>query len=142
VVIARCWFGLQIPPNWTRPAEKTVPAGGQQNHAKTATVWVDEEKQCAHNINCLRGDTVDRNRWKTYSQRSRFSAVLMSVSPESPTTANNENFAQQASRAGNLWARVVELWILAAILIFFVIRVAGSQIGSRVLARLTHGLLP
>ena len=41
-----------------------------------------------------------------------------------------------------LWRRFVELWIFAAIVIFFLIRVLASQTGRHFLGDFWHGRLP
>ena len=42
------------------------------------------------------------------------------------------------SEAGALWQRVIELWLAAVVVAFFLIRVLGSQTAKRLLSGLGH----
>jgi len=42
------------------------------------------------------------------------------------------------SEAGALWPRLIELWLTAVVVAFFLIRVFGSQTGKRLLNGLGH----
>jgi len=57
----------------------------------------------------------------------------MRASPESITGKNRDGSGKPAEIARFLWPRFVELWIFAAIAIFFLIRVLGSHAAQRLL---------
>jgi hypothetical protein len=49
---------------------------------------------------------------------------------------------QQFPGARVLWPRLIELWLAAVLVTFFVIRVLASQTAQRLLGRFTHSHLP
>jgi hypothetical protein len=51
-----------------------------------------------------------------------------------------ERRPSQASALQQLWPRLIELWLLAVLATFFVIRILGSETGRRVLHGLRHHL--
>lgn len=42
------------------------------------------------------------------------------------------------SEAGALWPRLIELWLTAVVVAFFLIRILGSQTAKRLLSGLGH----
>jgi hypothetical protein len=61
---------------------------------------------------------------------------------EGITGKNKEGGGRRAEMARRLWPRLVELWIFAAIAIFFFLRVLGSQAAQRVLSGIGRQHLP
>lgn len=66
----------------------------------------------------------------------------MSTSSEGVTGKPVESRGKPVGIAGRLWPRLVELWILAAIVIFLVIRVLGSHSAQRLLSGFGRQNLP
>jgi hypothetical protein len=55
---------------------------------------------------------------------------------------NQESRRKLAKIAQLLWPRLVELWILGAIAVFFLVRVLGSRASQNFLNAITHRHLP
>lgn len=47
--------------------------------------------------------------------------------------------AETRSMGTRLWPALIELWMAGLLAAFFVIRILGSSVGQRLLARLGHG---
>jgi hypothetical protein len=66
----------------------------------------------------------------------------MRTSSERIAGQNGEIGGQYANFAGILWPRLVELWILAVIAFFFLIRVFGSHTWQRLVSGMGRQHLP
>jgi len=63
----------------------------------------------------------------------------MSASYEDVRAGKKDN--AQPRFAKSLWLRLIEMWILTVLVIFFVIRVLGSHTAQRILDSLHHSRL-
>ncbi|HXJ05756.1 MAG TPA: hypothetical protein VNH65_11685 [Candidatus Acidoferrum sp.] len=60
---------------------------------------------------------------------------LMVESPENSGNENSSGGEEQSSFRLVLWPRIVELWITGVLIVFFVVRVLGSQTARVILSR-------
>jgi hypothetical protein len=63
---------------------------------------------------------------------------MMSVEPEEIFPEKVDERRKWFGEAGALWPRLIELWLTAVLVGFFVIRVLGSQTAKRLLSGLGH----
>jgi len=68
--------------------------------------------------------------------------VPMRTSSEDFAKKNMEGGRMSVEIARSLWPRLVELWIFAAIAVFFLVRVFGSHTAQRLLNSIRHHRLP
>jgi hypothetical protein len=64
--------------------------------------------------------------------------AMMNVEPEEIFPEKVDERRKWFSGAGALWTRLIELWLTAVVVAFFVIRVLGSQTAKRLLSGLGH----
>lgn len=69
-------------------------------------------------------------------------AVPMRTSSEDFTKKNMQGGGMPVEIARSLWPRLVELWIFAAIVVFFLVRVLGSRTAQQLLNSVRHHHLP
>jgi hypothetical protein len=58
---------------------------------------------------------------------------------DSASKRSGSEGAKRRSFAARFWPVVIELWMAGLLAAFFVIRILGSGLGQRLLARLGHG---
>jgi hypothetical protein len=63
---------------------------------------------------------------------------MMSIDPEEIFQEKADVPRKWFSEAGALWPRLIELWLTAVVVAFFLIRVLGSQTAKRLLSSLGH----
>jgi hypothetical protein len=66
----------------------------------------------------------------------------MRTSSEDFPRKNMEGGAMPVEIVRSLWPRLVELWIFAAIAVFFLVRVLGSSAAQHLLKAIGHHHLP
>jgi hypothetical protein len=64
--------------------------------------------------------------------------ALMSVDSEEVFPEKAGGPRKRYSEEGALWPRLIEMWLTAVIVAFFLIRVLGSQTAKRLLSSLGH----
>jgi len=63
---------------------------------------------------------------------------MMSVEPEEIFPEKVDARRKWFGQAGTLWTRLIELWLTAVVVAFFLIRILGSQTAKHLLSGLGH----
>lgn len=70
----------------------------------------------------------------------RILAKPMNTSPEESLAEDLDGRKPQRSLLSALWPRLIELWLAGILVVFFLVRVLGSQTVHNILARFQHHL--